>query len=236
MDNNTNIMVMGDVHMDFRTMNKLLSRKKPDMVLQVGDFGYWPQSKPENIYRRNNPKYPKRLPVPRPPCPVYWIDGNHEDHDSLDGRTTDELWPGVFYMPRGSHMLLPDGRRVLFIGGAASHDKALRTPGRDWFEQEQITQRDLDNIDFNLKYDIVISHTMPTVFGLRELLGLDRQCDRRDSSENALDIVYEAIRPKLWYFGHWHACKTGYIEDTRWQLLDHSVGKNQWWMWLPKCE
>ena len=226
------VLIVGDVHMDFRSMNTLCNRKQPDMVLQVGDFGYWPRAKPANIYGRNNPKYPKKLPVPRVRCPLYWVDGNHEDFDALWARSTNELWPDVFYMPRGSTMLLPDGRRVLFIGGAASHDKALRTPGLSWFPQELITQEDLDNIDYNLKYDIVISHTSPASFGMREMLGYERT--EHDPSEWALDIVFEKTRPALWFFGHWHRNKAGYTDGTRWHALDHSTGQGAWWMWLPE--
>jgi hypothetical protein len=35
-------MVLGDVHGDFPALNRLLVQKRPDLVLQVGDFGFWP--------------------------------------------------------------------------------------------------------------------------------------------------------------------------------------------------
>jgi hypothetical protein len=228
-------MVVGDVHRDFAALNALMNKKPIDIVLQCGDFGYWPRDKPENVYGRYNPNYPKDLPAPKVPegCEVYWVDGNHEDHEILLQQTELEIWPRAFYQPRGSHILLPDGRRVLFIGGAASHDKQFRTPGYDWFPEEIITQKDLDNIDFSLKYDIVISHTCPKSFGFRSFMHLSDYRDT-DPCETALDIVYHEVKPDLWFFGHWHRNKTGYTDGTRWTTLDHTSGHSPWWQWLPE--
>ncbi len=230
-----NILVVGDVHGDFGALNALMNKKRPDIVLQCGDFGYWPNATREAMYGRDNPKYPKDKPRPKPKggCHIYWVDGNHEDHEQLLARPTNELWPRVHYQPRGSHILLPGGRRVLFIGGAASHDKQFRTPGYDWFVEELITQKDLDNIDFNLKYDIVISHTCPTSFGFREFMHLSDYRDV-DPCETALDIVYQKVKPDLWFFGHWHRNKTGFVGGTRWTTLDHTAGHSPWWQWLQR--
>ena len=38
---------------------------------------------------------------------------------------------------------LPDGRIVLFMGGADSIDKKYRKIGFDWFPEELITQKDI---------------------------------------------------------------------------------------------
>ena len=51
-------------------------------------------------------------------------------------------------------MALPDGRTVLFMGGALSVDKAWRTPGYDWFPEESITTGDLDRLP-DVHVDIV---------------------------------------------------------------------------------
>lgn len=232
-----NIMVTGDVHMDFAALNGLINKKRPDMVLCCGDFGYWPNATNEALYGRNNPKYPKDPPRPKAPegCEIHWADGNHEHFHDLAKRESDEVWPRCFYQPRGSHILLPDGRRVLFMGGAASHDKPLRTPGHDWFPEEVITEADVNRVDFSLKYDIVISHTSPRSFHIRELLGFDRFSNYRDvdASELALDVILHECKPELWFFGHWHRFKQGQHGMTTWYLLDHTASGYPWWIWLP---
>jgi hypothetical protein len=229
------IMLMGDVHMDFGAMNSVINKKHPSIVIQLGDFGYWPNATQEEIHGRSNPNYPKDLPRPRVPlgCVLHWIDGNHEQHHDLAERKSNEVYPRCFYQPRGTHMELPDGRRVLFLGGAASFDRQFRTPGFDWFPEETMTEKDYEAIDFSLKYDIVVSHTCPASFAPRETLLRHRGSDITDPSEEWLDMVLKRVKPELWFFGHWHRHKSGYCGGTRWIALDHTAGRDLWWMWLP---
>lgn len=39
----TNILVYGDLHGDWGALNRLISKKHPDIVLQCGDFGWFPR-------------------------------------------------------------------------------------------------------------------------------------------------------------------------------------------------
>ena len=124
------IIVVGDIHGEWEQLNLIVERKRPGAIFSVGDFGYWP--------RINNHK----LPYARRPwsldglknqgVPIYWAPGNHEDWWSLrelDERGESEVAPNVFYLKRGSIIVLKDGRRVLFMGGADSIDKKARRGG-----------------------------------------------------------------------------------------------------------
>jgi hypothetical protein len=222
------ILAMGDVHRDFGALNAFLNKKRPEIVLQCGDFGFWPREPLSEIYGRNNPNYPKERPRPKVPdgTNVFWCDGNHEDFQELGLRETDELWPNVHYMPRGSLLDLPDGRRVMFFGGAASIDRENRTLGIDWFFDEAICDADVRNLDYEGPVDIVISHTCPREFALgirNKSLGYFY-----DSSRHALSYVLEHYRPSLWYFGHWHFYDTGYTKGCRWTALDYA-NNGKWW-------
>jgi len=226
---NPKIIVVGDVHLDFGAFNKLISRKHPEIVLQCGDFGYWPRITAKELYGRENPKYPKDLPCPKVPkeTKVFWCDGNHEDHQELGLRTTDELWPRVYYMPRGSVLALPDGRRVMFFGGAESVDKAQRKEGIDWFPDEIIRYSQIANLDYDGKIDVVISHTCPVEFDIQGSLywSLSRIAD---CSRQALSHILHRYNPPLWYFGHWHRYATGYTAGCRWTALNYA-GQSGWW-------
>lgn len=230
------IMVLGDVHGDWSALNKLLNRKLPDIVLQCGDFGYWPNFVPEASYfdikllRRVRRRACNIGPRVNKGCKLMWCDGNHEDHWSLKQRKTDELWPGVVYMPRGTVTKLPDGRKVMFVGGATSVDKDTRKLGVDWFPEEVISMSDYASFPPSHKVDIVISHTCPTQFAMRDGYH-DNDCSR-----TALSSVLEYYRPDRWYFGHWHSNKRGrYVDfgvDCEWQALNMN-GRTGWWKWLP---
>jgi hypothetical protein len=223
-----NILAVGDVHRSFGDFNMFLNKTHPDIVLQCGDFGYWPREPISEIYGRNNPRYPKKRPAPKVPegTAVCWCDGNHEDHESLALRETDEIWPNVHYMPRGSILELPDGRRVMFFGGAASIDRSSRKLGIDWFPEEAICDADIRDMAYEGPVDIVISHTCPKEFpiNMRKNFGYFN-----DSSRLALSYVLDHYRPSLWYFGHWHHYMTGYTKDCRWSGLDYVGSGGRFW-------
>ena len=223
------IYAVGDVHRAFGDFNKFLNKLyKPTIILQCGDFGYWPRELVSAIYGRNNPKYPKDRPKPKPKedTLIFWADGNHEDHQELGLRDTDELWPQVHYMPRGSLLRLPDGRIVMFMGGALSVDKNMRTCGVDWFPEEVISDRDVRSLSYEGPIDIMISHTCPREFDIG--IGLKEEGYYRDCSRMALSYILHHYKPSLWYFGHWHHYKTGYDHGCRWTALNY-VGNGRFW-------
>lgn len=49
------IYVLGDIHAEFRKLNSFLNKKQPDLILQCGDFGYWPKF--DGTYELGDHKY-----------------------------------------------------------------------------------------------------------------------------------------------------------------------------------
>ena len=72
------ILVVGDTHGEWGRLNQLINTKCPDLILQCGDFGWWPKmevTRPvlygqQKVWHLNGIK-PKKTRV-------YWCDGNHE--------------------------------------------------------------------------------------------------------------------------------------------------------------
>lgn len=217
-------MVTGDIHNEFGRLNELINKKKPDMIICCGDFGYWPRIQGAEKLSRINLQTASKL---------LWCDGNHEDHWSLRRRETDELAPNIFYMPRGSTYTLDDGRTILFMGGADSIDKGWRTIGVDWFPEEVISQKDFENLpDFNTRIDIVVSHTCPEC--LVETMIKYYPEKNYEPSNTALSRILNIFNPDLWFFGHWHHYKEGTVENTRWYSLSAPGFGDRWWMWMPE--
>jgi len=230
------IYVIGDVHGEWNLLNQFLNKKKPDIVLQCGDFGYWPNFNDSyelgnhirDIYGNIKKKRKwYQCSIKNKDTKIYFCDGNHEDHWSLTKLENNEICSNIFYMKRGSILELPNKRKVLFIGGADSIDKHYRTIGIDWFPEEVISQKDIYNLP-DEKIDIVISHTCPKEF-LPEL-GFDFG-KSKDCSCDALSYVLEKYRPKLWYFGHWHINKTGFTKEVRWFCLN-MIAETNWFQQL----
>jgi len=245
-------MVLGDVHGAFGALNKHLHNKQPGMVLQCGDFGYWPQE--EKLMRVGYGEYEfghpfdpaKRIKNVLPDgrrIPIYWADGNHEDHPSLRAlqkAASDPLAPiptgeGIWWMPRGSSLILPTGEVVCFLGGARSVDRPRREKGVDWFPEELLDAEILDHLPE--RADIVISHTAPCSFrqSKKEAHGPDPGADwTPDSSCDVLEEALKRLRPSRWYFGHFHWQRQGKVQDCRWQALSDltGVGRGRFWTWL----
>lgn len=200
------ILVIGDLHGVWNHLYNIIKIEKPNLIFSVGDFGWWP-SLSEKMNLKTDVK-------------ILFCDGNHEDHEDLQRRIKNndlEIFPNVFYQPRGSVFTLEDGRNVLFMGGANSIDRNGRTPGIDWFPEETIKEKDMYNLP-DVKIDIVISHTCP-----EEFVGqLDLQTIDNDPSRKALSFILKHYCPKLWYFGHFHKYRTRMYNDCKWICLNMS--------------
>ncbi len=257
------ILVVGDTHGVWGPLNSLINRKKPKIVFQVGDFGWWPKfhnstmiysgeydkvadmviDDPwDRVTIRRTPKKWDQFGLKPQGCKVYWCDGNHEDHwDLRDERNymkaPCELALSVYYMKRGSTLQLPDGRIVLFMGGADSIDKKHRKVGLDWFPEELITQRDVYNLP-DVNVDIVISHTCPDELYVEMMARRAEVWDKErllwkkeDPSRVALSYVLATYKPALWYFGHYHIFVRGKLDGTTWCCLN-TIGDTGWWTYL----
>lgn len=160
---------------------------------------------------------------------IYFCEGNHDDLDALDQFDGREVYPNVFYQKRGSVLTLPDGRTVLFMGGALSIDRSERTLGKDWFKQEIVTEKDVARIPKS-NFDIVISHTCPIRFDINHYYNSSIICE--DPSRLALDKLFEISKPEQWFFGHWHRKMSGEIDNCKWLALSDSRNRSDWWVWL----
>lgn len=221
------ILAIGDLHGDFLPLQHLVQAQRPDVVLSVGDFGYWPRQK----------GWPAQLDLGQ--TSVYFCDGNHEDHDALavlaaSGKT--EILPNVHYMSRGSILTLNDGRTVLFAGGARSHDKWHREEGVDWFPLEVPRESDYLTLPIGQHIDIVVSHTAPTCFKIPNTpIGDHDKWTwhfklRQDPTRATLNKLVFRNSPTKWFFGHFHAYMNGLQEGVEWTCLPPPVEGAKWWI------
>jgi len=237
------IMILGDTHGNWGSLNALISKKHPEIILQCGDFGYWPHMHMNKEFNNEGLRMKPwdQWNIKNQGAKIYWADGNHENHNALDnliyhyGRVPIKMNKfengDVYFMPRSSHITLPDGRVVLFMGGGYSIDKKYRTENIDWWRQEVIGKEDIDALP-DIDVDIVISHTCPRSFfpdmKIEIFLGKDK-----DQSCDYLDVVFDKYKPDMWFFGHFHKYMSGRKENCYWTALNMTHGYKHW-MWLPE--
>jgi Icc-related predicted phosphoesterase len=159
------IYIIGDIHGNFRVMwaqvQAMIDQhdgERPSAIIQIGDFGYYPEF--AKAWDRDT-KYHD--------IPVYFIDGNHENFDYL-ARFNENGWKNLFYIERGSVMNF-EGKWYGFLGGAESPDVNWRVKNISWWEEERISQADVDRLIQNFekvklehgieRLDYFITHAPP---------------------------------------------------------------------------
>jgi len=194
-------------------MRKLTSE---DYVIIAGDFGViwdWHGDSEEDYYRLNwlNSK----------PWKTIVVLGNHEcypiyeamPHCTPDFLNSGTMWQCTYmgttfeniYIIDTIATLDIDGKHILCINGAESHDKKWRTEGINWWPQEVV------NIDACLDFmaehdkehfDLIVTHEAPVL--VKEMLPflLDRYI--RTCGEKYLEILRKELDFDVWVHGHMH--------------------------------
>jgi len=217
------ILVVGDLHGEFTNLiNLIKNNKEITHILQCGDFGCWRHVRPR-IEKLNKV-------LTKAGIVLHWCDGNHEEFPFLYDNNM--VTPNIIHQKRGSTITLPDGRVVLFIGGADSIDKGYRTAGYNWFPvEENITMEDIDNLP-DIGVDVIIAHTAPDYFELSlpkngTFAGVNLE-EYKDNNRKLLNIVYNKYKPPKWYFGHFHEYRIGIYENCEWTMLSESKSDDIW--------
>jgi calcineurin-like phosphoesterase family protein len=142
------IVLLGDIHGEFFHLARAVSRYPEATIIQLGDFGYWPQFRVQWHRQRK---------------PVYFIEGNHDYLPHLIKLTKPkEIWPGLIYVPRATVLEL-EGTRFGFMGGAMSVDRRMRPQGghnHGWFPEEVVTEEEVAQL-VEQKPDVILAHSPP---------------------------------------------------------------------------
>lgn len=207
----------------------LLSRKEKlsysDFVVICGDFGgVWDKETLQiskdfwNSFKTN----------------ILFVDGNHENFDMLEKYPISEWCGGkvhfidnhIIHLMRGQVFNI-FGKKIFTMGGADSADEFFRQPGETFWEQEAITDQDveegkrnLEKVDF--KVDYIVTHNPPLAIieRLKEVL-VSAKVDfpyhligkmERTKSNFLLDWFFKNVKFDLWFCGHLHMDE--YISKT----------------------
>lgn len=210
------IMLAGDVHGNGAHLAKLFQRARQlecEKVIALGDFGVWPGS-----YGRRYLELASRL-TEETGIALWFLDGNHEDHDKLDKvfpdarraqdpDLTPQPWPnlpGITYLPRGATWS-EHGVTFMALGGAYSVDEEWRTPGVSWWPQEQLKPWQAAEAIRRApaQVHVLLTHDCPTMC-FEPQLTLNPKLDARSRGNRELvDAVRASVRPPVTVHGHMH--------------------------------
>jgi hypothetical protein len=213
------VISMAAARLDDR--NPLASR----IILHLGDFGIWPGDAGEKYLRQVSEA------LRDADMTLWFVDGNHEAfpllHKTVErnkalmlggaiGET--EIAPGIYWQPRGTRWVW-HGRRWLALGGGVSLDKAIRTEGKNWWAEEEITDEQAGSAIADGHADVMVTHDCPA--GVRHTFPPPppfwdvRDLARSDAHQERLQRVVDAAQPSHLMHGHLHrsyqrVCDFGY--------------------------
>lgn len=176
------LTLVGDVHAKWSGFDRILKSTTGD-VLQVGDMGIG--------FGKTALQWENR---------VRFIRGNHDNPAVCQNHPN--------YM--GEYGFV-NKWNLFYVSGAWSIDQNWRTPGLDWWPEEELSDDQLNHmLDMASKVsplvDIVVTHDCPT-FIFEKLFpsgGAFSKGVIPTRTTTALNELFKILRPKIWVFGHHH--------------------------------
>jgi hypothetical protein len=208
------VLLAGDTHGNARWWAVLVGvarRARCPVVLQLGDFGYWPGSARGDAYLDEVDRLAAGAGVE-----VWWIPGNHEHWGRLrqlpvtpDGLT--RVRPRLVHVTNGTRWRW-SGVEFGALGGARSLDGDRRMPGRTWWPgDEEPSPADVARLGDG-RLDVLVCHDVPDGGIDIDRHGIGWLPERiTGPTARTRHLLLEAAtrtRPRLVVHGHWHARHT----------------------------
>lgn len=191
---------IGDIHGKLRQYTALLD---VDESVQIGDFGWgW-------ISETQTAQIDKRQATGK----HRFIRGNHDDPSVCRDR------PG--WIGDGT---FDAARSIMYVGGAWSIDVEYRTPGLNWWPDEELSLSDFSKITEDYarhKPRIMVTHDTPTSVAAALFFPFGTKKKQHPTrTAHALQHLFELHQPDLWLFGHWHESRKVLINGTEFRCLN----------------
>lgn len=208
------ILAIGDVHGDPDYVRLAIDKaiaSKCVQIVQLGDFGYSPHTDEGKAFLNR---------IKDPEIPIFWIDGNHDNHDWLEHDADEpiEIEKGIYYLPRGYRWMIGD-QTLMALGGAESIDKDSRTVGYNYWLNEGLSYSDIERAIAPGCIDILFCHDCPT---RAEDFAMNNRSPNPigKATRDGLDAVIEQCKPRRVLHGHHHYRYSKIFGTTRVSGLD----------------
>ena len=226
--------VTGDLHGDFNALFYHSLRCPNSKIFVCGDCGFG-FSKP-NFYRDLFQKKNEKLK--QISTHIYMIRGNHDDPSYFTNK--DFLQFSNIHL-LDDYSIVDD--HILVIGGAISNDRLTRVNGETkiscsgkvkytnktiYWKDEGIVQKTPEELNQLTGIDVILSHECPDIVNIKKssddyYMQMDPDLENDvKKGKRYLTQVYNNIRPKYWFFGHYHTNYEEMICDTKFKCCDMS--------------
>jgi hypothetical protein len=205
--------MIGDVHGNFHWYVNTAIKDCQESI-QLGDFGvgfYSKYNQVKGLYSRYEPDLnsPKTYP-PDFSMSHRWLRGNHDDP------TLCRKHPNYL----GDYGFIKESS-IFYISGGFSIDYQNRTEGIDFWKDEELSYKELDEMMTLFKDSkprIVVSHEAPS----EAAITFFPQCLKKfhnTRTKVAMQNCFEMHSPETWVFGHYHQTTWGKIRGTNFMCI-----------------
>lgn len=212
--------VIGDTHGNLGPYYDWIERvNSGDTLISVGDFGmgFIPHD-PLLLLGKSSEKYNVNIKV---------IRGNHDDPKYFDGTKIGNVEFVKDYSQQNIN-----GKNILFIGGAISVDRCIRTVDFNYWKDESVIY-DLSLLDKFKDIDILITHTCPDFLTPvpSDFSNIKYWTDKDNSlypelvkERKYMSEVWENLKEnnniQKYYYGHFHVSASEYIDSVKFRCLN----------------
>jgi Icc-related predicted phosphoesterase len=212
-------MFAGDIHGNISHAEWLFehgAQNNVDIIIACGDFGFWPHY----VWGKKFLNTVERMAM-KANIHLYWVDGNHENHDIIDemvtthggGKPIEIGSEWIRYIPRGCVFTI-GSKKIMGYGGAYSWDWKDRELGISYWRQELINDYKVDELP-EQKVDILVTHEAP----------LGKEISYKDKiaisvhQRELVSEIQQKVNPALHVCGHHHTRETWMNGDTEVHVL-----------------
>ena len=214
----TNLLIaLGDTHGKWGiTLDSIEKANIRDaIILHVGDVGIGfinAEDQDELLHYVNRELAQRNIQM-------FCIRGNHDDPRYFSG---EYQYPNLTLLADYSTLII-NHKKFLFVGGATSIDRVLRTPNKSWWPDEVFV---LDESRAE-KCDVLITHTAPNWIGPNDKNGLELyiqkdptlwdECLRERIDMNQL---IKLTQPQKHFCGHFHISQLAENDSCRSRIMN----------------
>ena len=206
-----NVLFVGDAHGNtgfIKQIPQIAKDANVELVIQVGDFGFWPTGGFSNLV---NHQFEKAE------LPIWVIRGNHDaPKQALTwGKKDPDMSPGLHWVPDGFRTDF-EGTSLCFTGGAVSVDQDSRVEGKSWWADEVTSEEDVAKTIEGGKVDLWITHDAVELPPGKPIYHFGLDIDLKLSIQrHHMRLMFEALQPRLHIHGHHHYRYTASTEYGR---------------------
>jgi len=221
----TRALVLGDVHHNTPSFELACARALDagcQIILQVGDFGYFPGTDFGDEFLL---AAEKTLAVHGLYCVV--IRGNHDNEPALASLERDASGMGIIsthmrYAPTGLHWNW-SGVEFLAAGGAVSVDRASRVEGHNYWSSESLSYAEVNACIDAGHADVILAHDCPD--GI-DVIGAKKPDTDSAAHRRCVSAIVEAVQPSLVFHGHYHVRASTQLNTESHSCQIESLGRD----------